>query len=203
MNGWRAFVTAGAVIAVTIACARASSGVSWTPIFSWDTLAACAADRGASEVSHDEVLEFPRVRVRLSVPSTWMKDQALLAESHRDSYSWADTLAGEWLAVDILPLHASSPPRGAAFYLTDRFLDARGDTVIAMCPHCLHIRLRCQAAIGGRQALLTEGTYGPRTSVVTALWPVASGRWLAVQAGGADSTVLPKLHARVRQIWFE
>ena len=98
-------------------------------------------------------------------------------------------------------LDSTAPFLGAGAYLTDRFLDSSGDTIIAVCPHCLEIRMRCREIVGGRRALVTEGGI-PEPAIVTVLWPLANGRWLVVQAGGPDSTALPKLHARTRRMRF-
>ena len=140
-------------------------------------------------------------RIRLAVPSRWMKGPGLFTEARRGSRGWADTAAGEWLAIGSLPFDSTGPFLGASFYLTDRFLDSKGDTIVAVCTGCFEIRMRCREIVGNRRAFVTEAAMQP--AVVTVLWPLASGRWLLLQAGGPDPMSLSKLHARTRRIQFE
>jgi hypothetical protein len=190
-----------AILALALGCAHSPSRSFGTPIFSWDATPACAPEPAHVDTTHEELLEMEGERIRIAVPSRWMKAPGLFTEARRGSRGWADTAAGEWLAIGSLPLDSTGPFLGASAYLTDRFLDSGGDTIIAVCSHCLEIRMRCREIVGNRRALVTEAAMQP--AVVTVLWPLASGRWLLLQAGGPDLTSLSKLHARTRSVWFE
>ena len=65
-------------------------------------------------------------RIRLAVPSRWMKAPGLFSEARRGSRGWADTAAGEWLAIGSLPLDSSGPFLGASFYGSSSSGDAQG-----------------------------------------------------------------------------
>jgi hypothetical protein len=194
-------VRRAALLALALGCAHSPSRSFGTPIFSWEATPACAPEPAHVDTTHEELLEMEGERIRIAVPSRWMKAPGLFTEARRGSRGWADTAAGEWLAIGSLPLDSTGPFLGASSYLTDRFLDSRGDTIVAVCTGCLEIRMRCREIVGNRRALVTEAAMEP--AVVTLLWPLEDGRWLALQAGGRDSTALPKLHARTRRIRFE
>lgn len=191
-----------AILALTLGCAHRPTRSSGTPVFSWEATPACAPEPAHVDTTHEETLDMEGERIRIAVPSRWMKAPGLFTEARRSSRGWADTVAGEWLAIGSLPLDSTAPFLGASYYLTDTFLDPRGDTIVALCPHCIEIRKRCRELVGDRRALVTEGAM-PEAAIVTVLWPLANGRWLALQAGGRDATALARLHARTRRIAFE
>ena len=191
------------LLLLVAACTRPMDSHRGTPIYSWDLLPTCSREAEWNEPTHDELINIRRTRIRLSVPSGWAKAAGLSTEAHRESLGWADSAVGEWLAVGSLPLDSTLWPRGASFYLTDRSLDAKGDTIVWSCPHCLDIHSRCRDEVGGRRAFISVGTGHPSPYIVTVLWPQADGRWLVLQAGGRDSSSEAKLYARARRVEFE
>ena len=191
-----------AILALTLGCAHTPTRSFGTPVFSWEATPACAAEPAHVDTTHEETLDMEGERIRIAVPSRWMKAPGLFTESRRGSRGWADTVAGEWLAIGSLPLDSTRPFLGASYYLTDMFLDPRGDTIVAVCTGCHEIQMRCREIVGNRRALVTEGV-APGPAIVTVLWPLRNGRWLLLRAGAPDATALSKLHAHARSVWFE
>jgi len=173
------------------------------PVFAWDSLASCQVPPPSTEATRPVMVHVGSIPMQIGVPEGWAQDQPSAVTADDAPRSWSDPANEAWLAVGQLELDAAIPARDARLYISDQYVDENGHLIVQVCEPCLQITHRCQATIGGRRALVTEGNYLNRTAQMTVLWPQGNGQWLAVEAGATDSMRLPVLRARVRRVEFK
>ena len=211
MASWAArFILVFAASLMLTACGRAGAYYEsdhapryGAPIFSWDSLASCQVPLPSTEATRPVMVRVGSTPLQIGVPEGWAQDTPSTVTADDAPLSWSDPANEAWLGVGQLELDAEIPARDARLYISDRYFDENGHLIVQVCGPCLEITHRCEATVGGRRALVTEGNYMGRTAQVTVLWPQANNRWLAVSAVAIDSLALPDLRARVRRVEFK